>query len=101
LLYWFKSTNTDAQFCANQPETLLAGTQFTGFTGTKEQILALCAVEQLRASSSVAATRIYYSVYLLYWHKRTNTDAARLGTYAVDINLLLILLLILPLVYYY
>ncbi len=70
------------QFCANQPETLLAGTQFACFTGAKVQILALCAAEQLRASSSVTATRIYYSVYLLYWYKSTNTNAARRGAAA-------------------
>ena len=35
------------------------------------------AAEQLRASLSVTATPIYYSLYLLYWYKSTNTDAAR------------------------
>ncbi len=83
LLYWYKSTNTDAaaawlclQRLSGATETAVrGGTQFTCFTCTKEQILTH---EELRARTShlIHCPRGWrYSVYLLYWYKSTNTDA--------------------------
>jgi hypothetical protein len=49
LLYWYKSTNTDA----------------------KLRTAPLCDAAQR------VSCRLRYSVYLLYWYKSTNTDAAQ------------------------
>jgi hypothetical protein len=47
--------------------------QFTRFTGTKVQILTL--YTDTTAPPTLLRSRVI-SVYLLYWHKSTNTDAA-------------------------
>jgi hypothetical protein len=60
-----------------------AGTQFTCFTSTKVQILTpeelfLSFRAPVRSSRQRMARALsVYSVYLLYWYKRTNTNAAR------------------------
>jgi hypothetical protein len=49
-----------------------AGSQFTCFTGTKVQILTQLEAEIAAAHSNLEVCAL---VYLLYWYKRTNTDA--------------------------
>jgi hypothetical protein len=50
LLYWYKSTNTDAAARRRLPRTFnCGGTQFTCFTGTKVQILTQQALQALPA----------------------------------------------------
>jgi ferric iron reductase protein FhuF len=81
LLYWYTSTNTDAEgggvlsLLALLVQTDSPGryTRFTCFTGT--QVLALL-VQILTQTGEREATALWrYSVYLLYWYKSTNTDA--------------------------
>jgi hypothetical protein len=70
LLYWHKSTNTDAEGAAERERRrysvyLLSwynGAHFTCFTGTKVHSFLAVLVQR-------------YSFYLLDWYKRTNTDA--------------------------
>jgi len=88
-VYWYTSTNTDAarrslmgvawlpkpddlDFEGNPLAVALLGSQFTCFTGTKVQILTL-----RHASHIMWRTQYHiFSVYLLYWRKSTNTEAA-------------------------
>ena len=56
-----------------------AGTHFTCFTSTKVQLLtqrALLGCAFPRNVAYVSAMAGRYSVYLLYWYRSTNTDAA-------------------------
>jgi hypothetical protein len=58
LLYWCKSTNTDAEGAATENRF------FFEVTDThKKKISASCSPMKIR------------TVYLLYWYKNTNTDA--------------------------
>jgi hypothetical protein len=64
-----------------QKSHLSEGTQFTCFTGTKVQILTSHLSEAsaliFEASARPKGPILHrYSVYLLYWYKSTNTDAA-------------------------
>jgi hypothetical protein len=71
LLYWYTSTNTDAEGPSAHHTCL--GTQFTCFTGTKVQIMTQKDLVRITHMSR-------YSVYLLYWYKSTNTDAEGAGS---------------------
>ncbi len=64
----------------NVQNTVLISAQFTCFTcftGTKVQILTLQLAAQALHAMLLAATSL--RAYLLYWYKRTNTDAAAGG----------------------
>jgi hypothetical protein len=56
LLYWYKSTNTDAEWAS-----------------TRYSVYLLYWYKSTNTDAESASTR--YSVYLLYWYKSTNTDA--------------------------
>ncbi len=91
LLYWYKSANTDAE--AAEPVYANATcAQVTGFTSTKSTntdsygggarvcggyVLSGHGARrgQVQPPRSLAARFFYYSVYLFYWYKSTNTDA--------------------------
>jgi hypothetical protein len=55
-------------------------TQFTCFTSTKVQKYKYClrsTARRRRTQAPASAEHVYiYSVYLLYWYKSTNSDAA-------------------------
>jgi hypothetical protein len=81
LFYWYKSANTDAaRGGAGHGETAARGhrvrRQFTCFTGTKERILTQQEGRRTRRNSC-ERPQSPTPVYLLYWYKRKNTDAAR------------------------
>jgi hypothetical protein len=72
LLYWYKSTNAPAVPSPAQPRCLTnhLAAQFTCFTGTKVQILGYPVARAVQVPREAARC----AVYLLYWHKSTNTD---------------------------
>ena len=83
MLYWcYKSTNIEQPTLL--PSSRTQGTQFTCFTGTKVQILTLLPNASGLACSSPPSNPHggawllceRYPVYLIYWYKSTNTDAA-------------------------
>jgi hypothetical protein len=74
LLYWYKSTNTDAG--GGGSETLLRLSSRSSLRKPSSRAAALllskrCVSETL----SSCAPAVRYSLYLLYWYKSTNTDA--------------------------
>jgi hypothetical protein len=66
LLYWYKSTNTDA---ASRPTRTLE--RHTNTSWKRRGAVDKCGRRNVRK-------RLRYSVYLLYWYKSTNTDAAQM-----------------------
>ncbi len=64
---YVRAAAAEALLCARFPLSL--GTQWTGITGAKVQILTLPAMRTLPALSR-------YSVYWHYWCKSANTDAS-------------------------
>ena len=86
LLYWCKRTNTDAGGAAAKTASRRAASKglearvslFAGFTGAKLPILTQKALlpRPLRDRLlGLEAQVSRCSVYLIYWHKSTNTDA--------------------------
>jgi hypothetical protein len=68
LLYWYKSTHTDAARGG-----AATGTQFTSFTGTKVQILTLQDQAQQQEAAATSPAGTHFTCF--YWYKSTHTDA--------------------------
>ena len=88
LLYWYRSTNTDAAGFQRRTSSSISPAAASvyllyWYRSTNTDV----AVFQRATSSSIspvlprrmtACVRFTYSVYLLYWYKRTNTDGEAL-----------------------
>ena len=72
-------TGTKVQILMQLRQAELGKRQFTCFTGTKVQMMTQLGQLELGKRGPYRRASIQAAVYLLYWYKSTNTDAAGAG----------------------